>query len=472
MLMADQHRGDCLGVDGHPVVKTPNLDRIAKEGVRFTGAYSSTPSCTPARGALLTGLSPWNHGQLGYGRVARQYPFEKPRALAEAGYYTQCIGKNHFSPQRNSHGYQSVLLDESKRAETPDFRSDYRAWFYSQAPTFDPDETGLTFNDYRGKPYVLPERLHPTKWTGDCAVNFLESYAKRDPFFLKVSFARPHSPYDPPERFHALYKDAQIPKAAVGKWAAARYSPRSDNSNDIWHGDMGEETVRNSRACYYGNVSFIDEQIGRILGALEKRGWLENTLILYFSDHGDMTGDQNLWRKCYAYEPSARIPFLMRWPKGLLDEQRGQTMRGPVELRDVFPTLLDAAGIRTQRQLDGASLLRLVKNQGRGWREYIDLEHAACYSPRNQWTALTDGRWKYIFHTYEGEEQLFDLTKDPQEMNDLAADTSAEPKLREWRSRMIAHLEPRGEPFVSGGKLAVRTKATVYSPNYPDRAKG
>lgn len=468
MLMADQHRGDCLGADGHAVVRTPNLDRLASEGIRFTGAYSSTPSCTPARAGLLTGLSPWNHGMLGYARVARQYPFEKPRALAEAGYYTTAIGKNHYTPQRNPHGYHQVLLDESGRTENPEFRSDYRAWFYSQAPSFNPDETGIGWNDYRGKPYALPEHLHPTKWTGDTAVHFLETYKRKEPFYLKVSFARPHSPYDPPERLFGRYRDSAIPKAAAGNWAE-RYRPRSDNSNDIWHGDMGEQTVRQSRAGYYGSVRFIDEQIGRILEALGKRGWLENTLILYFSDHGDMTGDQHLWRKCYAYEPSARIPFLMRWPQGLVSARRGQVARGPVELRDVLPTLLDAAQAPTQRRLDGASLLDYVRKQGAGWREWIDLEHAACYSPRNQWTSLSDARWKYIYHAYDGEEQLFHLEKDPQELRDLAGDTAHGDTLRLWRSRMLRHLEVRGEPFVKGGRLGVRTERTVHSPHYPDK---
>ena len=111
-LMADQLRADCLGCYGNRVIHTPNLDRLAREGVAFTSAYTSVPSCTPARSALLTGLSPWRHGMLGMIKMAASYPLEKPRALAEAGYYTTAIGKNHFSPIRNGHGYHQMLLDE------------------------------------------------------------------------------------------------------------------------------------------------------------------------------------------------------------------------------------------------------------------------------------------------------------------------------------------------------------------------
>jgi arylsulfatase len=466
MIMGDQHRGDCLGAAGHLVVRTPNLDRLAREGALFGNAYSSTPTCTPARSALLTGLAPWHHGMLGYGRVAQKYPLEKPQALRDAGFHTFAIGKNHFQPQRNAHGYEQVMLDESGRRESPEFRSDYRSWFYGEAPALDADATGIGWNDYRAKPYVLPERLHPTRWTGDVAVRFLQSYSRPEPFFLKVSFARPHSPYDPPERFFRMYEDAAIPPAAVGKWAG-RNEPRSDPSFNAWRGNLGEAQARHSRQGYYGSVSFLDEQIGRILEALEKRRLLERTLILYFSDHGDMTGDHYLWRKSYAYEASARIPMLMRWPEGLIAARRGSVFQQPVELRDVLPTLLDAASIPTERQLDGRSLLRLVSSNGRGWREYIDLEHDICYDPSNHWNALTDGRWKYIYHARDGEEQLFDLEKDRQELHDLAGDVSSQAQLRLWRARLTEHFSERGEPFLRAGKMVPRPDSMRYSPNHP-----
>ena len=216
---------------------------------------------------------------LGYGRVAASYPVEMPRLLAGAGYHTMAIGKLHYTPQRNLHGYHGALLDESGRSDSLDFRSDYRSWFWSEAPGLDPDATGISWNDYRGKAYVLPERLHPTNWTGNCAVRFLEQYTRSQPFFLKVSFARPHSPYDPPERWLRRYADAAMPKPVVGDWAG-RYRERSDGGNEIWHGDAGPEVTAHSRACYYGSVSLIDEQIGRILEALEHRGWLDHTLVL------------------------------------------------------------------------------------------------------------------------------------------------------------------------------------------------
>jgi len=470
LIMGDQHRGDCLGAAGHPCVRTPHLDRLAAEGVRFRCAYTAAPSCTPARAGLLTGLSPWHHGMLGYGAVAEKYDNEMPRMLREAGYYGLGIGKMHWHPQRNLHGFHETLLDESGRVESPGFVSDYRQWFRREEPDLNPDATNIGWNAYQAKPYALPEHLHPTRWTGDRAVEFLRSYRREEPWFLKVSFARPHSPYDPPERFWKMYERANIPKAVVGAWAE-RYACRGQQlPADTWRGDLGAEQVRRSRQGYYGSVTFVDEQVGRMLEALAARGWLEDTLILYTADHGDMTGDHNLWRKSYAYESSARIPMLVRWPEHFVSAKRGQVLAQPVELRDVLPTFLDAAGaLADPKRFDGRSLLDLVRGKTGGWREYIDMEHDLCYAKENHWTALTDGRMKYIFHAATGEQQLFDLEKDPGETTDLAQSPEHAAALKLWRGRMVKHLSERGPPFVVDGDLAVRPQKFLYSPNYPKK---
>ena len=183
---------------------------------------------------------------------------------------------------------------------------------------------------------------------------------------------------------------------------------------------MQPDVIRHSREGYYGNVSFVDEQVGRILEVLEQRKLLDQTLILFIADHGDMLGDQNLWRKAYGYEQSAHIPMLMRPPSGMGLGPAGQVIANPVELRDVLPTFLDAAGAPIPESIEGQSLLRLVKSKGEGWRPYIDLEHNIYCSPSNHWNGLTDGRWKYLYHALDGEEQLFHLESDPSELQDLA----------------------------------------------------
>ncbi len=465
-LMDDQHRGDTLGVAGNNIIQTPNLDRLAAEGAYFPKAHVSVPSCIAARASLLTGMSPWGHGLLGYADQPKKWPYEKPQALHDAGYSTTTIGKNHFHPMRNSHHYEKMEIYDG--LPESDHVDEYGTWLAKVAPGVDEHSTGLSWNDRRGKVWPHKPELHPTAWTGQEAVNFLQSYQDQRPFFLKVSFHRPHSPFDPPQHWWDHYGNVDLPKAKVGKWAEQWFGsftpPRPPEAP---RANVGEEEIRTSRQGYYGGISFVDEQIGRILDTLQKRGMMENTLIVFVSDHGEMAGDQHLWRKAWAYEGSSRIPMIVRWGSELLDARRGQVLPQLTELRDVLPTFLDAAGVTIPKHIEGKSLLDLVRGNTTGWRTQLDMEHSTCYYKENVWTALTDGRFKYIFHAYHGVQQLFDLENDPAELNDLAEDPAHAENLKDWRNRMIEHLSLRGEKWVKNGDLVLRTKTINYGINFP-----
>ena len=487
LLMADQMRADMLGSSGNKVTITPNLDKLAAEGARYTNAFSSTPTCTPARAALLTGLSPWYHGMLGYGSIAQRYPYEMPRALRDAGYYTSSIGKDHFGWNKTtnsgiSHGYDETNLYDGLPVEF----DDYDEWMKKNYPNLDPMATGLEYNDYRGAVYALPEDVHPTAWVGRAAVSFLEGYNKTQPFFLKVSFHRPHSPYDPPKRWMDRFDPEKMPAPYLGDWDsryAIDYKTKTAPPG-IWVGDVGEKQVRLSRQAYYASVGFVDEWIGNILGKLEGLGLTERTFVFFTADHGDMMGDHYHWRKGYPYFGSASVPMLLRWPSsmsaasgGPVATARGSTMAHVTELRDIFPTVLDIAGIPVAEKLNGSSLLETLRagdhtsfsdsDAPTPWREAIDLEHDICYNATNHWNALTDGHWKYVFQAYDGTEQLFDLDRDPHELTDVAG--REEEVLGQWRERMVRQFtdEGRGEDWVKDGKLVKRVKGQLYSPNYP-----
>ncbi|MFC4870973.1 arylsulfatase [Negadavirga shengliensis] len=462
LIMTDQQRADAVGYAGNKAIKTPNLDQLAADGVVFSNAYSSTPSCTPARAALLTGMAPWNHGMLGYGRVARKYEFEMPRMLREVGYYTYGIGKMHWYPQKALHGFHGTLVDESGRIETEGFISDYRDWFKMVAPGKDPDATGIGWNEHRAGVYQLAEQLHPDHWKADKALEFIENYDLDAPLFLTVSFNRPHSPYDPPERLLDLYQEAEIPEPVIGDWAVGFAD--FPNTPDAAFGDFGTAHAVNSRRHYYALITFLDEQIGKIIEKLKEKGMYDNSLILFVSDHGDMLGDHHHWRKTYAYEGSAKVPMIIKPPKNI-EIPSSRTIDKPVEIRDILPTFLDAAGSVVPDKMDGNSLLNLLRKPDSPWREFIDLEHATAYQDHNYWCALTDGQEKYIWFFRTGEEQLFDLTKDPHELNNLSMGKPE--KAEKWRRRMVAHLEERGEDFVKDGQLVIREKNLLYSPNYP-----
>jgi arylsulfatase len=466
LILTDQHRTDALGYAGNPAVITPNFDRLAADGVHFEYGYSSVPSCTPARAALLTGQAPWKNGMLGYGRLAREYEFQMPQMLRDLGYYSFGIGKMHWFPQKALHGFHGTLVDESGRIESEGFISDYRNWFKLNAPGQDPDQTGIGWNEHRAGVYQLDEELHPTVWTGQTAVELIDAYDLDAPLFLKISFARPHSPYDPPQRYLDMYQDVEIPAPPAGYWAE-KFVDFPETPNAAF-GDFGADHAINSRRHYYALVTQIDDQIGEIVQALKQNGMYDNSLIVFTSDHGDMLGDHHHWRKTYAYEGSAGVPFLLKWPQSIQGElDRGSVLSHPVELRDILPTFLDAAGSSVPEEMDGQSLLELVANPRADWRPWIDLEHAATYIEDNYWSALTDGEMKYIWFFRTGEEQLFNMAEDPQELVNLAGREEYREELERWRSRLGDHLSERGEGFAKDGVPVMRDESKTYSPNYP-----
>ena len=386
LLMTDQQRFDAMGCTSGGTVVSPHLDRLAAEGTLFENAYTSCPSSTPARAGLLTGLSPWHHGLLGYGKVAEHYRYEMPQMLREQGYFTFGIGKMHWFPQRTKHGFHGTLLDESGRTEDPNFTSDYRQWFQLHVPGGNPDATGVGWNAHGARDYQLDERLHPTRWTGDMACELIENYdTARAPLFLKVSFARPHSPYDPPRRLLAPYVDKEIPAPWVGDWCARWQQPADPKADpEAAFGNFGDDYARRSRRYYYANVTFIDEEIGRIVQALKDKGMYDNALIVFVSDHGDMLGDHYHWRKTYPYEGSAYVPCIVKWPAAVRSHPARLEQPAPLRIqnhRQAHPVLRRIGWVQILQLSQNPRLelvLRAVARQLQQRRAADQFLHAFC----------------------------------------------------------------------------------------------
>ncbi|MDF2725811.1 MAG: sulfatase [Paenibacillus sp.] len=473
LLMTDQQRWDTLGCYGNEVIETANLDWLAAEGTVFEHAYTCTPSCVPARATLMTGMDPWNTGILGMGRgqgPMRCLEHTLPEQLAMAGYHTQGVGKMHFHPQRSLFGFHHTVLDESGRQGDPGFVSDYRRWF-DQNKTGDYGFTdhGIDWNSWMARPYHAPEFLHPTNWTVNESIRFLQNRDPNKPFFLKMSFARPHSPYDAPAFYYDIYEKKDMPKPYISAWSSMHDVKKDAASPDAWRGERSNEEIRRARIGYYGNIHHIDLQIGRLLMHLKKTGQFDNTLILFTSDHGDMMGDHHLWRKTYAYEGSAHIPLIVKLPKSM----KGACVErndAPVCLQDIMPTILDVTGVSIPESVDGKSLLPLIRGQNTAWREYVHGEHSTCYSEQQEMQYLTDGRWKYIWFPRLGTEQLFDMASDPGECADLAAAPLHSDELHRWRENLVAILEERNAGLTENGELVCQAgKPPIVSPKYKER---
>lgn len=462
-ILADQWRGDCLGVDGHRVIQTPNLDALAARGTRFRHAYSACPSCIPARAILWSGLSQWHTGVLGmgagHGPIPNDFKHTLPGELTKAGYVTHLTGKGHFMPQRNLMGFQTAELEESGRIATKGFKDDYRAWFEQHAPAgVTPDDHGIDWNSWQARPWHTEEHLHPTAWTMSRAIDWLTWWNRDQPFFLNISFERPHSPYVPPRDYWDLYVNKPTPAPYVGDWTAIYDKDVVAPDPNAWRATLTDEQIHRGRSGYYGEISFIDAQVGRLTQWLWRHApsVAANTWFVFTADHGDMLGDHHLWRKTYGYEGSARVPLIICPPSGSTRKVADEV----VELRDIMPTILEAAGVASPK-VDGASMLPLLSGKS-DWRTYLHGEHATCYGPEQEMHYVTNGKQKLIWLPRIGREQFFDLAKDPGETRDLINDTASQADIKTWRDRLTAELSQRdvgwtkdGRPFCPGPEAMV-----------------
>jgi len=447
-INTDQQRGDCLSAEGHPVLQTPNMDGIAAAGVRFSRFYSACPSCIAARRSMLVGQDPQTHGLVGYhDGLEWDAPPTLPQVLKEDGYQTWLVGRSmHQHPTRKRFGYDEMETNSSRRGAF-----DYDEWLMRNGP---PGNGGLfgggvMHNDWTAKPWPLEEHLHFTNWTVDRALRFLERRDPSCPFFLTVGFIAPHPPLQPPAFYMERYLRTGVPDPVIGDWARPPEagSTRGDHvAPDAVN--LTGEALLSARAAYYGLINHVDDQLRRLLnpvnGIQKQTG--RNTVVIFTSDHGEMLGDHYMWRKSRAYEPSARVPFLVSAPERF-ELRQGAVLDQVSTHADIMPTVLDMAGIDIPVTVDGRSLLPLMRGETPDWRECLHIEHAPYHH------ALTDGRRKFIWRPSDGEEQFFDLDTDPNECTNLADAADRRDEVSSWRDRLVERLKDRPEGFSDGARL-------------------
>ncbi len=448
LLFTDEQRFDTVAAAGYPHMRTPNLDRLAREGGLFRRAYSPNPVCVPARHNLITGLPARYHGfSTNAGPPMDESLPVLPRILSDHGYETRAIGKMHFRPPRRHHGFDRMELME----ELPRFREwdDYAMYL---------KRVGLghvvNIHGCRNLLYVqpqrslLPEKHHGSTWVGERSAAFIRENRGQRPFFLWSSWIAPHPPFDVPDSFADLYADTDLPaplrsETPIHPKAALRTG----------HGNLpargAHARLRRIRELYYAQVSLVDKNVGRILDALEETGQIDNTLILFTSDHGEMLGDFGTWLKALPYDGAARIPFLVRYPPRM---QAGTVRDDFADLNDILPTVLDATGLSYPgaRALPGGSVFRDDKD-----RTIQYIEHGAA---EGRFITLLDERYKYSYYYGGGTEELFDCVEDPHETVNLLCARPEDPQVRAARDRLASRLvqvEARWglRNYVTGGRL-------------------
>jgi arylsulfatase len=453
LIMPDQFRGDCLSVLAHPVVRTPNLDALARAGALFRRAYATVPSCIPARFALMTGLAPQTSGVVGYAEKKITTP-TLPELLVKAGYATALVGRNmHQGEQNGSLGYQAQILGSTYIAGDAYDLDLQRA--VPSAGGIRPivERLRLDNNRWPAEPWPLAEELHPTSWIVRRSRDTIAQTPAARPLFLTASFYAPHPPLFPPARIFDANLKKTLPPVAMGAWV--NRAALSTEGNPSGHRILLEgEKLRRAQAGYFGLIDHLDEQLGSLIADFKARSERAGRpwLIVVTSDHGESLGDHGFFRKCEPYEGSANIPFLIAGSPGL-GFRPGLRSDRPVCLEDIMPTLLSLAGTERPANLDGIDLAPALRGTTTAVRDWLHSEHSPIYGPEQAFHALTDGRMKYLWRPHDGSEQLFNLDADPQEERDLSADPAHRAELAAWRGRLVRRLAGRPEGFSDGTKL-------------------
>ncbi|MDD9269434.1 sulfatase [Paenibacillus sp. GCM10023248] len=461
LMMCDQLRADSIGAYGNGIVRTPHLDRLAQRGLVYQRAYSSCPVCVPARYTIRTGREPYNTGY--YDNGGFQPPTGQPanheercgaylpRTMAQLGYRTFGVGKFHTDPWDEELGYE-VQLRSEELFDTPEQEAgdDYARYIRERHPEYAHiDQLHGERTDMYYMPQVspLPARLTVEAWVADQAVELINNHTDHRPYFGFVSFIGPHPPLAPPVPFNRMYNPDAMPNPVRGDRDVDFMDEQLPWMNHlIWAEDIDDPRARALKARYYGEITYIDQCVGRILDAVESRGDADNTLIVFFSDHGDHMGDHHAWQKESFFEASARVPFFLSWPERITSHGKRDDL---VCLTDLFAIATHAAG-RTETR-DGVDVLGILKGVSSP-REYLFGWYGQPGKPTFK-LMVRHADWKYIYMSNGGREQLFHLGEDPQELVELSGrhpDIAAD--LRRVAAEEAAR-HPALAPAMSGSSL-------------------
>ena len=433
IIMSDEHRRDALGSMDHKFVKTPNLDKLAHQGTLFTNAYTPSPMCVPARAAVACG--DYVH-KTRYWDSATPYDAQKlswMHSLREKGVETVSIGKLHFRSTEDDNGFTEEILPMHVVNEV--------GWAVGllrhNPPVYDSAKELAQDVGYGDSSYTQYDLA-----ITETAETWLKNKKNEDkPWAAFISLVSPHYPLTPPEEFYSLYDPAKVDlPIAYDPIQRPKHSEISNIAKFFNYDDyFDEQKMREAIAAYYGLCSFMDNCVGRILNALKQSGQINNTVILYVSDHGEMLGDHGLWTKQVMYEASAGVPMILSGP----GVPQTKIVNTATTLLDIYQTAHDVCNVGYQSDVEsnlpGESLLKLA-NQPSDPNRTVLSEYHDGGSTTGTFMIRWD-KWKYVYYV-DHLPQLFDLENDPDEIKDLSGDTNHKTILQEAEKRLREICDP------------------------------
>ena len=459
-IMVDEMRWDAMSCAGHPFVRTPHLDRLAQAGTRFATTYTCAPVCVPSRYSLFTSRYGHCHGSLGNSTPTKPGELFLPAILRHSGYQTAISGKLHFLPSNQEFGFDYFWSYHEEGPGKLQNWPDYLEQKYGQDAhkLFDqPYPSDPLGKDIARLAYAKEDQQ--TFWITARALDYFKLRDTTKPFFLFVSYLDPHSPSHLTEPYWSMYNYKQMPRPvipdAARKIRAAALKTGAQGPGPARSFIDNEEMAQKLTAAYFAKINMVDDNVGRLLDEAEKQGLLDNTIIIFTADHGNMLGDRGRWFKGVMYEGSSRIPLLIKAPptsKYAETFNRGKVIEEVVEHIDIMPTVMEIAGqpLAGLPGIQGQSLAHLVAGTEPHWKNiaFAELGTQMVRTPQYKLIKLDD--------QYE----LYDMLQDPKEAHDLSHDPACANVLAELKSKMEAWLkECPPAPVIEGVEKSMPTAA-------------
>lgn len=441
-IMADQMAAPLLAFhDKDSPIKTPNLNRLAEEGVVFDSAYCNSPLCAPSRFVMVTGQLP---SKIGAYDNAADLPADIPtyaHYLRREGYHTALAGKMHFCGPDQLHGYEQRLTSDiypgdygwSVNWDEPDIRPD---WYHNMSSVM---EAG---------PVVRTNQLDFDEEVMYKSTQYLYNHVRQrtdQPFCLTVSLTHPHDPYAMTKEFWDLYEGVDIPLPKNGAIPQDQQDPHSQRVMkciDLWGKEIPEERIKAARRAYYAACTYVDTNVGKLLKVLDDCGLTDDTIVVFTGDHGDMLGERGLWYKMVWYENSARVPMIMHAPKRFAPKRISQN----VSTMDLLPTFVDLVGAQLIQELpmDGVSLLPYLTGED-GLKTDTVLGEYMAEGTQSPVVMIRRGRWKFVYSLIDPP-MLFDVEADPEEKVNLAAGLVVPTQMVATKPTAGSQLQPASLP--------------------------
>jgi arylsulfatase A-like enzyme len=449
-IITDQQRYDTISALGYPHVDTPNLDRLVKEGTHFTNLHVAGASCVPARASLFTGLYPHSTGILKNADLWRHSWLE---LFQSAGYHTVNVGKMHTWPLNTPAGFNERYNVENKDRylEGRYYFDEWDRALAANGMTKQQRETYRGRDDYKNSlgafDWALPERLHSDMFVGGMAKWWVDTYPTTEPLFLQVGFPGPHPPYDPTTKYSADYMDRKLPIDPVFQRDLDSQPPpfksmrvhnaKVDHDSVVHQLNPSDEARHKQRAYYLANVTMIDKKVGDLIEALDQKGYLDNSSIVFTSDHGDCLGDHGHSQKWTMYEQVTKVPMIV-WSPGRV--AAGHQVVALAQQMDIVPALLNYAEIETPSIFESKSAQDALERKDWEGRKYAYCEQSrdGILQDTKFMTMVRSNDWKLVHFLGEEFGQLFDLSKDPGEIENKWDDPKAQEKKREMLDHLLA----------------------------------